>query len=152
MFWDINSMYVSTYNEKFPTGLGFKWILEENSDFLKKTLLTKKNISISSIEWISTIQQSSKFIDKQGKRCKIRYGWNSEECSIGPYSVDGLCLGSGLLRGRYKVSIGFDSKFIDNLTSRSRTRCKCQFSDIVTRYPLTDTRDRLYNNCNKNTF
>ena len=91
MFWDINSMYVSTYKERFPTGLGFKWILEENSDFLKKTLLTKKNISISSIEWISTIQQSSKFIDKQGKRCKIRYGWNSEECSIGPYSVDGLC-------------------------------------------------------------
>ena len=40
-------------------------------------------------------------------------------------------LGSGLLRGRFKVSIRFDSKLVHNLIRRSGTRCKCQFSDII---------------------
>ena len=36
-----------------------------------------------------------------------------------------------LLRGRYRLSIGLDSKLVHNLIRRSGTRCKCQFSDII---------------------
>ena len=56
-------------------------------------------------------------------RALFRQTWRSTH--------DGLYLGSGLLRGRFKVSIRFDSKLVHNLIRRSGTRCKCQFSDII---------------------
>ena len=55
-FYDINSMYPSTYNKKFPTGLGFEWELCYGSK-LKKKLMTKRKISIESLEWLEYQQK-----------------------------------------------------------------------------------------------
>ena len=55
-FYDINSMYPSTYNRKFPTGCGFEWSIAYG-DTLKKRLMTKKKISIESLQWLDFMQQ-----------------------------------------------------------------------------------------------
>ncbi len=81
-------MYVSTYNQSFPTGRGLKWTFKDN--LFSKHLMTRKNISLSSIEWISTIEKMKPYRNKNGEVCKIRYGWNSEEVKIGQYVVDGF--------------------------------------------------------------
>ena len=83
-------MYVSTYNKQFPTGRGLKWSLNENDNLFYKRLMTRKNISLASCEWISTIEQMKPYRNKNGEICKIRYGWNSEEVKLGEYFVDGL--------------------------------------------------------------
>ena len=90
MFFDINAMYPATYREDMPCGRGFEWTLGNNGIFYKK-LMCDKNISLSSIQWIASMENDSRFVDRSGKRCKIKYGWNAEEVKLGSYFVDGYC-------------------------------------------------------------
>ena len=55
-FYDINSMYPTTFKEKFPTGLGFEWSPSCSNKFTKK-LMTNRKISIESLEWLDYMQQ-----------------------------------------------------------------------------------------------
>ena len=91
-FYDINSMYPCTFKEKFPTGLGFEWSHTGEGNYLKKTLMTDKKISLASIQWLDYVQNTSDLVvDRTGRRCRIFSGWNSNERKIGPYYVDGYC-------------------------------------------------------------
>ena len=82
-------MYPATFREDMPCGRGFEWT--DSNGYLAKKLMCDKNISLSSIQWISSMENDTRFIDRLGKRCEIKYGWNSEEVEIGKYYVDGYC-------------------------------------------------------------
>ena len=81
-------MYPSTYKNNFPTGRGFHWKMTNDGKF-QKTLMTNSNISVGSVEWITAMRSYSLFVNKKGERCKILYGWNTQEVLVGPYEVDG---------------------------------------------------------------
>ena len=55
-FFDINSMYPTTYKEKFPCGLGFEWSPTYSDRFSKK-LMTNRKVSMESLEWLDYMQQ-----------------------------------------------------------------------------------------------
>ena len=55
-FYDINSMYPTTYKENFPCGVGFEWNLTYADRFTKKLMTTRK-ISVESLEWLEYMQQ-----------------------------------------------------------------------------------------------
>ena len=55
-FYDINSMYPTTFKEAFPCGLGFEWS-PSYSNRLSKKLMTKRKVSIESLEWLDYMQQ-----------------------------------------------------------------------------------------------
>ena len=55
-FYDINSMYPTTFQEKFPCGVGFEWSPAFSNRFSKK-LMTKRKISMESLEWLDYMQQ-----------------------------------------------------------------------------------------------
>ena len=57
-FYDINSMYPTTFKEKFPCGLGFEWSPTYSNRFTKK-LMTKRKVSIESLEWLDYMQQET---------------------------------------------------------------------------------------------
>ena len=90
MFYDINAMYPSIFREDMPTGRGFEWSLKDNH--LTKKLMSNKKISIESIQWLGYMQNDPRFINKNGEKCRIISGWNSEEVTVGKYSVDGYCI------------------------------------------------------------
>ena len=71
-FWDINSMYPSTFKEKFPCGLGFEWSVGLNG-LLKKKLMTKKRVSVESLQWLDYMQQEwLKFLcNIESQRCIV---------------------------------------------------------------------------------
>ena len=87
-FFDINSMYVSTYNKEMPTGRGIEWVSKSQSTFEKK-LISGSNISMGSVEWIDYMNNDTRFIDSKGVRQYIQHGWNGSEVKIGNYDVDG---------------------------------------------------------------
>ena len=62
-FYDINAMYPSTYNRKFPTGVGFEWSVIYGDTF-EKRLMTNKKISIESLEWLDYMQQERLYQQK----------------------------------------------------------------------------------------
>ena len=80
-------MYPSTFNKKFPCGLGFEWTKKDGK--FKKTLMTTKQISISSLEWLDFMSNDPKFVSQNGVKCIIQHGWNSDEKKFGNYAVDG---------------------------------------------------------------
>jgi len=90
MFFDINAMYPSTFRDDMPTGRGFEWTMKNGR--LTKTLMTNKKISMESIQWLGYMQNDSRFISKNGERCRIISGWDSEEVLIGRFSLDGYCV------------------------------------------------------------
>lgn len=55
-FYDINSMYPTTFKEKFPCGVGFEWS-PDFSNRLSKKLMTNRKISMESLEWLDYMQQ-----------------------------------------------------------------------------------------------
>ena len=55
-FYDINSMYPTTYKENFPCGVGFEWNPTYADRFTKKLMTTRK-ISVESLEWLEYMQQ-----------------------------------------------------------------------------------------------
>ena len=55
-FYDINSMYPTTYQEMFPCGLGYEWNTAPGGSLTKK-LMTNKQISMESLEWLDYISQ-----------------------------------------------------------------------------------------------
>ena len=55
-FYDINSMYPATFGGKFPCGLGFEWTLGHRNRLTKK-LMTKKKVSMESLQWLDFMQQ-----------------------------------------------------------------------------------------------
>ena len=55
-FYDINSMYPSTFGEKFPCGLGFEWTAGHRGR-LQKKLMTNRKVSIESLQWLDFMQQ-----------------------------------------------------------------------------------------------
>ena len=57
-FYDINSMYPATFGEKFPCGLGFEWTLGHRNRLTKK-LMTKRKVSMESLEWLDYMQQAN---------------------------------------------------------------------------------------------
>ena len=87
-FFDINSMYVSTYNKEMPTGRGIEWVSKSQSTFEKK-LISGSNISMGSVEWIDYMNNDTRFIDSKGVRQYIQHGWNGSEVKIGNYDLDG---------------------------------------------------------------
>ena len=56
VFYDINSMYPTTFKENFPCGLGFEWSRAPNGK-MKKKLMTNHRISLESLEWLDFMQQ-----------------------------------------------------------------------------------------------
>ena len=62
-FYDVNSMYASTFDKPFPCGRGFEWFLERNGRFTKK-LMTKQKISIESIEWLDYMGNDDRLINR----------------------------------------------------------------------------------------
>ena len=88
IFFDVNSMYPSTFRNKFPCGLGFQWV--KSGNILKKSLMTTKKISIESIQWIDYVGRTDpRLVSKSGKRVKIISGWAKREHKIGYFYVDG---------------------------------------------------------------
>ena len=81
-------MYPCTFKEKFPCGRGFEWTLKGH--YFEKKILSSKNISLESIEWLEFMQSDPRLINSKGKVCKIRHGWNCEEVKIDKYYVDGI--------------------------------------------------------------
>ena len=59
-FFDINSMYPTTFKEKFPCGIGFEWTPTINGRFTKK-LMTGRKTSMESLEWLDYMQQECYF-------------------------------------------------------------------------------------------
>ena len=55
-FYDINSMYPTTFREKFPCGIGFEWTRTIGGK-LEKKLMTTRKISMESLEWLDYMQQ-----------------------------------------------------------------------------------------------
>ena len=88
-FFDINAMYPATFREAMPCGRGFEWFTEDG--VLRKKLMCNKQISLSSVQWIGSMENDIRFVDSSGKRCKILYGWNADEVKIGDYFLDGYC-------------------------------------------------------------
>ena len=87
-FYDINSMYPSTFCEKYPTGVGFEWTLTGNV-FVRR-LMTNRKVSLGSIQWLDYMQNTCDEIrDKNGVRVQIQHGWNSKEKMLGKFFVDG---------------------------------------------------------------
>jgi hypothetical protein len=78
---------LSTYKNKFPTGIGWEWKLD--GKVFKKKLMTRKAISSISLEWLDWMSNDSRFFDSQGETCTIVNGWNFGEKKIGPYYLDG---------------------------------------------------------------
>ena len=87
-FFDVNSMYVSTYKEDMPTGRGIEWVPKGNG--FRKRLIAPKQISMVSIEWLEFMNHDPRFIDKNGNRQFIHHAWYGEEVKIGNYPVDGF--------------------------------------------------------------
>ena len=54
-FFDINSMYPTTFKEKFPCGLGYEWALKNNR--LSKKLMTTSKVSMESLQWLDFMDQ-----------------------------------------------------------------------------------------------
>ena len=54
-FYDINSMYPTTFKEKFPCGLGYEWTAKNGQ--LTKKLMTKAKISMESLQWLDFMSQ-----------------------------------------------------------------------------------------------
>jgi len=82
-------MYPSCFREDMPCGRGFEW--EENNGHFIKKLMTNQKISLVSIQWLGHMESDERFINRDGRRCKIITGWNSEEVKVGKYSLDGYC-------------------------------------------------------------
>jgi len=87
-FFDVNSMYVSTYSNEMPTGRGFDWNLQKDGAFRRK-VIAPKSISLACIQWIDYMNNDKLFVDKNGVRQYIQHGWNGDEVEIGNYPVDG---------------------------------------------------------------
>ena len=82
-------MYPATFREDMPCGRGFEWTL--SGKVLSKKLMTNSKISLGSVEWIASLVNDRRFVNKSGQLCRILSGWNSEEVKIGKYSLDGYC-------------------------------------------------------------
>ena len=93
-FYDINSMYPSTFDKEFPTGFGFIWKLT-GSVFIR-TKMTSQKVSLGCIQWLDYIQNNfDELVDRSGKRVQILNGWNGKEVRIGKYYVDGYAVVDG---------------------------------------------------------
>ena len=87
-------MYPSTFNQPYPTGLGFIWRL--NGNVFTRKIMTGKKVSLGSIQWLDYIQNNfDELIDKDGKRVRIKHGWNGKEVKLGKYYVDGYAVVDG---------------------------------------------------------
>jgi len=82
-------MYPATFREDMPCGRGFEWV--KNGVTLKKQLMTTEKISLVSVQWIGSLENNELFINSNGERCKIKFGWNTEEVKVGAYYLDGYC-------------------------------------------------------------
>ena len=90
-FYDVNAMYPSTFCNKFPCGIGFRWL--KKGKYMVKSLMTTKKISIESIQWLDYVQRNDeRLVNKAGKRVKLQFGWGSNEHKIGYYYVDGYAV------------------------------------------------------------
>ena len=93
MFWDLNSMYPSTFNDDFPCGPGFEWTAVDNT--MKKQLLLKTMVSKISLEWLDYMSNDNRFRSIEGFQVKIQHGWNWGEKIVGGYRLDGFCTVDG---------------------------------------------------------
>ena len=109
-FFDVNSMYVSTFNKPMPTGRGFEWSPAGNGIF-KRKMIASKQISFASVQWIDFMNNDERFINVDGVRQFIKHGWNASEVKIGPYPVDGYCLVDSI-----QYALQFDGCFWVNYT------------------------------------
>ena len=87
-FFDVNSMYVSTFNKEMPTGRGFEWSLQSNGTY-KRKLIAADQYSMGCVEWMDYMNNDPRFLDKNGVRQYIQHAWNGSEVMIGNYPVDG---------------------------------------------------------------
>ena len=87
-FFDVNSMYVSTFKEDMPTGRGIEWL--PTGKTFKKRLIAPRQISMVSLEWLEFMNHDPRFVDKNGQRQFIQHAWHGEEVKIGNYPVDGF--------------------------------------------------------------
>ena len=87
-------MYPACFDKKFPTGFGFNWTLTRNVFIRRK--MTEKKVSLGCIQWLDYVQNNfDALVDRNGKRVKIRHGWNGKEVRLGKYSVDGYAVVDG---------------------------------------------------------
>ena len=87
-FYDVNSMYVSTYNKDMPTGRGIDWECDEKGCFTPK-LITDNQYSFECCQWMDFMSNDARFINSLGERQAIQHAWNGDEVRIGPYPLDG---------------------------------------------------------------
>ena len=90
-FFDVNSMYVSTFNKDMPTGRGFEWTVSSNDKF-KRKLIADKQYSMGCVEYMDYMNNDERFVNQNGERQYIQHAWNGAEVTIGPYPVDGYCV------------------------------------------------------------
>ena len=90
-FYDLNSMYVSTYNKDMPTSRGIDWECDEKGSFTPK-LITDNQYSLECCQWMDYMSNDTRFINTSGERQEIQHAWNGDEVKIGPYPVDGYCV------------------------------------------------------------
>ena len=88
-FFDVNSMYVSTFAKEMPTGLGLEWNPRPSGKFYS-SLMGPHNCSLSCVQWIDFMNNDPRFVDRSGKRQYIQHAWNRAEVRIGRYPVDGF--------------------------------------------------------------
>ena len=67
-FYDINSMYPTTFQEKFPCGLGFEWTCGPGDKMTKK-LMTGRKISVESLEWLDFVSKVKYNLNLFQKNC-----------------------------------------------------------------------------------
>ena len=81
-------MYPATFKEKFPCGRGFEW--ERKGNYFHKKLMSSRQISLESLEWLEFMQLDKRFVNLNGEKCNIVHGWNSQEVKIDKFYVDGF--------------------------------------------------------------
>ena len=86
---DANSMYLKSQDEDLPLTPGIKW--ELNGSKFKKTHMSSQ-ISFKALQWIYMEQESSRCVDKQGRRVTIEHHYHQGERTIFNSKVDGYAL------------------------------------------------------------
>lgn len=155
-FFDVNSLYPSTYIKDMPTGRGFSWT-KEGSCF-KKKLMCDENISLISLMAMDELNKDPKFINRNGERVRIINGWYQSERRFGDYPVDGWAqvdeklfiiqfdgcwthpcyCSTGKKLNRYRRAIEQDQKRNDYLTSLGEYIIikECEFKKTFDKYVM----------------
>ena len=90
VFWDVNSMYPSTFKDNFPCGIGYDW--KPHGIEMRKKLLSPTRVSLVSLQWLDFMSEDIRFRNVAGGFFPIQNAWNFGEKQVGNYRLDGFCV------------------------------------------------------------